>query len=131
MSMACVWVMASVTILCLDCNPVQPNATQQPIYNATSFGSGAGGVIFDGVNDLLINLAASVGTDSTMFAVFRDDGSSGGTDGPCCSGVVFFTVRRIFRMAMFCLRRKSCLALGSRRAPEFVQWYCDSPRTFC
>jgi len=103
-----VWFKPCVIPLCLVCNPVQPNATQQPIYNATGFGSGAGGVIFDGVNDLLVNLAASIGTASTMFAVFRDDGSSGGTDGPCCSGVIFFTVRRLFRRNMFCLRRKSC-----------------------
>jgi hypothetical protein len=67
----------------------QAVAALQPIFNASGLGPGVPSVRFDGVGTFLANANASVGTASTMFAVFRDDGSSGGDD--CCSGVVFFS----------------------------------------
>lgn len=86
--------------LCSPC-ALQINATLQPKFAANAFGSSVGGVVFDGLQTLLTNADAAVGTSSTMFAVFRDDGSSGGSTGACCSGVVFFTVGFILRAARF------------------------------
>jgi hypothetical protein len=67
--------------------------SHQPAYDSSAFGAGVAGVVFDGISSYMKNVTAALGPDSTMFAVFRDDGSSGGIDGPCCSGVVFYDVR--------------------------------------
>ena len=94
---------------------LQTNSSLQPMFSANAFGSGTAGVVFNGIDALLTNAAASVGSASTMFAVFRDDGSSGGTDGPCCSGVVFFQVRsceRAMKRAKFLMLRLFALAMS-------------------
>jgi len=67
----------------------QAVAALQPVFNASGFGSGVASVRFDGVGTFLGNPTAAIGNASTLFAVFRDEGSSGGDD--CCSGVVFFS----------------------------------------
>ena len=72
----------------------------QPVFELNALGTGVAGVVFDGVGTFLSNSLASVGTASTMFAVFRDSGSSGGSTGPCCSGVVFYEVSEMMLKSM-------------------------------
>jgi hypothetical protein len=69
---------------------LQPSPQLQPLFLASGMGPGAPGLAFDGINDLLANAVSGNSADSTMFAVFRDGGSSGGTPYACCSGVLSF-----------------------------------------
>jgi hypothetical protein len=67
----------------------QATAALQPHFVTDALGPGLPGVKFDGISSFLSNSKLNV-TDSTIMAVFRDDGSSGGSNGsPCCSGIVF------------------------------------------
>ena len=68
----------------------QPTPALRPVYLADAFGAGAAGVAFDGASTFLEGpTALDAGRGATIFAVARDDGSSGGTSA-CCSGIVYF-----------------------------------------
>jgi hypothetical protein len=68
----------------------QAAAPNQPLFLSDGLGAGVPAVLFDGSTSFLENgdLATHRG-DYSVVAVFRDDGSSGGSGAPCCSGVVF------------------------------------------
>ena len=67
----------------------QASAALRPTFLADAFGAGVPGVLFDGATTFLENSdLATSRSDFSVYAVFRDDGSSGGNT-PCCSGVVF------------------------------------------
>ena len=69
----------------------QPAPALRPTFLADAFGAGAAGVAFDGARTFLEGPAAlDAGRGATIFAVARDDGSSGGSATACCSGIVFF-----------------------------------------
>jgi hypothetical protein len=72
------------------CDVGQAGAGRAPRYAADGLGPGAAAVVFDGASSFLANASASLPAQATLFAVFRDDGSSGGSANatPCCSGVV-------------------------------------------
>ena len=64
----------------------------QPLLVADAFGPSAPGIRFDGSTTYLVNesIATLAAAAQTVFAVFRDTGSTGGNPGyVCCSGVVF------------------------------------------
>lgn len=66
----------------------QANATLQPSFIVDGLGSlGEPGIRFDGEKTFLYSSLPTVTSDSTMFAVFKDEG----TTCDCCSGVLFFT----------------------------------------
>lgn len=67
----------------------QAAVPKQPLFLSDGLGAGVPAVLFDGAAAFLENgdLATHRG-DYSVMAVFRDDGSSGGTGAPCCSGVV-------------------------------------------
>lgn len=70
----------------------QDTPSMQPLFFADAFGPGAPAIRFDGVSSYLANLstAALPAAAQTLFAVFRDAGSTGGNPGyVCCSGVLF------------------------------------------
>lgn len=71
-------------------NVSQINPSQRPIFHTNGLGPSQPALEFDGSTTFLANNISSIGTESTMFAVFQDNGSSGGS-GSCCSGIVFFT----------------------------------------
>ena len=63
----------------------QVNATLRPTFLSRGFGSGQPAVRFDG-STFLTSFTPTLGSESTMFAVLRDDGS----ETNCCSGALFF-----------------------------------------
>jgi hypothetical protein len=66
----------------------QSNATLQPSFIVDGLGSlSEPGIRFDGEKSFLYSSLPTVTSDSTMFAVFKDEG----TTCDCCSGVLFFT----------------------------------------
>jgi hypothetical protein len=73
----------------------QANATRAPTLRHDALGPGAPGVVFSEARRTVLAAARGVplGANASVFAVFRDDGSSGGGaagEPPCCSGVVSF-----------------------------------------
>jgi hypothetical protein len=67
---------------------LQANLTLQPRFLSSGLGNGTPGLQFDGAKTFLANSSAVITNASTMFAVFRDDGSTC----DCCSGVLFYEV---------------------------------------
>jgi hypothetical protein len=68
---------------------VQQDAARMPVFLSDGIAPGEPGVLFDGIQTFLASPNVAVGNESTMMAVFRDEGSTGG-DNPCCSGLLFF-----------------------------------------
>lgn len=66
----------------------QSNSTLQPHFIVDALGSvNEPGIRFDGEKTFLYSSIPTSTSDSTMFAVFKDEG----TTCDCCSGVLFFT----------------------------------------
>ena len=64
----------------------QAVAAKQPAFAKDGLGPGQHGVRFDGARTVLVDAAGAVNNESTVLAVFRDDGS----DTECCSGVLYY-----------------------------------------
>jgi hypothetical protein len=67
----------------------QATPSLQPLFVADGLAPGEPGVRFDGASTFLANPSVPLTSTSTLLAVFRDEGSTGGS-GSCCSGIIFF-----------------------------------------
>jgi hypothetical protein len=67
---------------------IQNESLKQPLFISDGLGNeNEPGIRFDGETTFLESTIPYVGSESTMFAVFKDEG----TTCDCCSGVLFFT----------------------------------------
>ena len=71
-------------------NDVVQSAAWAPLLFADGLGAGAAAVVFDGTASFLASRSATLPQQATLFAVIRDDGSTGGSANmtPCCSGIL-------------------------------------------